>query len=42
MILKELVRIPGTLNTIKTQSPQPQKMGLAFYGALALVGVLVF
>ena len=33
---------PETTEQDKTTTTQPQKMGLAFYGALALVGVLVF
>jgi heat shock protein HslJ len=33
---------PDTTEQDKTTTTQPQKMGLAFYGALALVGVLVF
>jgi len=33
---------PETAEQDKTTVTQPQKMGLAFYGALALVGVLVF
>jgi len=33
---------PETTEQDKTTVTQPQKMGLAFYGALALIGVLVF
>lgn len=33
---------PGTTEQDKTGTTQPQKMGLAFFGALALIGVLVF
>jgi heat shock protein HslJ len=33
---------PETAGQDKTGITQPQKMGLAFYGALALIGVLVF
>ena len=33
---------PGTTEQDKTGITQPQKMGLAFFGALALIGVLVF
>ncbi len=33
---------PETTEQDKTGITQPQKMGLAFFGALALIGVLVF